>query len=85
MHETGRIDDDTWNEWSDGILTNLRRPGFAAAWMRIDQVTGSSPDPTSRSFDALRRFLVAAGHDPEESHRIQHEPWSVHKPTAPED
>lgn len=35
LHENGRVSDSTWTFWEDGILTNLRRPAFAAAWQEI--------------------------------------------------
>lgn len=35
LHRNGRVSDSTWTFWKDGILTNLRRPAFAAAWQEI--------------------------------------------------
>lgn len=35
LHKTGRITESTWEFWKDGILTNLRRPAFARAWVEI--------------------------------------------------
>ena len=35
LHKNGRVSETTWEFWKDGILTNLRRPAFAAAWKEI--------------------------------------------------
>lgn len=35
LHKSGRISENTWDFWKDGILTNLRRPAFATAWHMI--------------------------------------------------
>ncbi len=35
LHETGRISEDTWTLWKDGIVTNLERPAFRRAWREI--------------------------------------------------
>jgi len=35
LHKNGRVSDSTWAFWEDGILTNLRRPAFAAAWQEV--------------------------------------------------
>jgi hypothetical protein len=35
LHKNGRVSRNTWKFWKDGILTNLRRPAFAAAWKEI--------------------------------------------------
>lgn len=35
LHKTGRISDETWEFWQDGIRTNLNRPAFARAWSEI--------------------------------------------------
>jgi hypothetical protein len=41
---------ETWNEWRDGIVQNLQRPAFKAAW---DEVSGRAPE----SFNDLREAL----------------------------
>lgn len=35
LHETGRVSDQTWTFWEDGIRVNLCRPAFARAWQEI--------------------------------------------------
>lgn len=35
LHKNGRISAKTWEFWKDGIITNLRRPAFAAAWEEV--------------------------------------------------
>jgi hypothetical protein len=32
LHRKGRLDAATWEEWSDGIATNVRREAFKHAW-----------------------------------------------------
>jgi hypothetical protein len=49
LYRQGRISDSTWNVWRDGILSNLTRPAFAAAWA---EVTARAPD----DFDYLREL-----------------------------
>ena len=50
LHEKGRISQETWDEWKEGIRQNLKRPAFSFAWR---EVTRRAPE----SFDELRRFL----------------------------
>lgn len=35
LHDQGRIGDETWAFWEQGIRTNLKRPAFARAWSEI--------------------------------------------------
>jgi hypothetical protein len=35
LHKEGRISDETWKNWKDGIISNLGRPAFADAWAQI--------------------------------------------------
>jgi hypothetical protein len=35
LRKAGRISDDTWEFWRDGIKTNLSRPAFERAWSEI--------------------------------------------------
>lgn len=35
LHKNGRISAETWENWEDGIKSNLDRPAFAAAWNYI--------------------------------------------------
>ncbi len=35
LHDQGRISDETWAFWEQGIRTNLKRPAFARAWSEI--------------------------------------------------
>ncbi|MEO8217023.1 MAG: hypothetical protein ABI718_08065 [Acidobacteriota bacterium] len=39
LRTKGRIQDDTWQEWRAGILSNLSRPGFDAAWKAVQKKT----------------------------------------------
>src|SRR5690554_1373713 len=49
LRRQGRIREQTWKNWSDGIATNLRRPAFRAAWEQIKQDSNSD-------FGELRRL-----------------------------
>jgi hypothetical protein len=56
LNEEGRISEDTWQQWEDGIASNMRRPAFRKAW-------GEEIEPKiGNDFDELRRVL--AGLDP---------------------
>lgn len=35
LHQDGRVATATWDQWKDGIQSNMRRPAFAAAWAEI--------------------------------------------------
>jgi hypothetical protein len=35
LHKVGRISDETWKFWQDGIKTNFNRPAFERAWSEI--------------------------------------------------
>ena len=35
LHKNGRISKMTWQNWEEGILTNMRRPAFALAWSEV--------------------------------------------------
>jgi len=47
LRRQGRVRAETWNNWRDGIRTNLSRPAFQRAWERIKR---GAPD----SFEELR-------------------------------
>lgn len=47
LHKKGRVADQTWENWKDGIISNLARPAFATAWAQV-AVRASS------DFDHLR-------------------------------
>lgn len=49
LKNEGRISPETWENWVDGIRTNMRRPGFVAAW---SIVANRVPD----SFEELREL-----------------------------
>lgn len=49
LHEHGRVSDETWIEWKDGILQNLNRPAFSDAWQEVSR-------QANESFDELRRI-----------------------------
>lgn len=49
LRKMGRITDETWENWCDGIQTNLSLPGFKCAWERIKKDAPSS-------FEELRRL-----------------------------
>jgi hypothetical protein len=44
LRQKNRIGTDTWIEWRDGMLANLKRPGFRAAWQKVQSHTGSFAD-----------------------------------------
>jgi hypothetical protein len=44
LRQKNRIGKDTWNEWRDGMVANLGRPGFRAAWQNVQSHTGSFAD-----------------------------------------
>jgi hypothetical protein len=50
LQKEGRISDETWESWLDGIRMNMRRPAFVAAW---GIVAHSVPE----SFDELRALI----------------------------
>jgi hypothetical protein len=50
LHRRNRVRSQTWNEWRDGIIQNLQRPAFSAAW---DDVSSRAPE----SFNDLREAL----------------------------
>jgi hypothetical protein len=50
----GRLREETWHDWRDGIQTNMDRPAFRTAW---EEIRKRSPD----TFDELGR-LVAEGY-----------------------
>lgn len=54
LREKGRVRETTWNDWCDGIRSNLRRPGFKEAWMKVE----------GKSFDELRRLIADDYRDP---------------------
>jgi hypothetical protein len=35
LRKKGRISDQTWENWKDGITTNMNRPAFAVAWAEV--------------------------------------------------
>ena len=35
LHQSGRVSENTWAFWKDGIIGNLRRPAFERAWREI--------------------------------------------------
>lgn len=40
LHLEGRISDETWKYWRDGMETNLNRPAFKRAWSEIAAANG---------------------------------------------
>jgi hypothetical protein len=36
LHAKGRVSEETWHEWRSGIIANMRRPAFEAAWSEIE-------------------------------------------------
>ena len=39
LHMNGRISEETWSYWRDGILANMRRPAFKRAWREVSAKT----------------------------------------------
>lgn len=54
MRRHGRISDETWVLWREGILATLQRPAFAEAWAII---SAANPE----AFRDLRALLADAG------------------------
>lgn len=54
LHSRGRVRRQTWEEWLDGIRTNLERPAFARAW---DEITSRD----RHIFEDLRKVLGSRG------------------------
>jgi hypothetical protein len=50
LHEQGRVSDQTWRQWRDGIEGNITRSAFKAAWAEIGLKVGED-------FQELRRLL----------------------------
>jgi hypothetical protein len=52
LNEQGRISDEAWEQWRDGIESNMRRRAFEAAWSEIEPKIGGD-------FDEFRRVLAS--------------------------
>jgi len=50
LRARGRIGDETWTQWADGIKFNMKLPVFARAWAEIQRMA-----PTQ--FQELKRLL----------------------------
>jgi hypothetical protein len=51
LNEEGRISEDTWRQWEDGIASNMRRRAFRKAWCEeIEPKIGGD-------FEELKRVL----------------------------
>ncbi len=46
----GAISDSTWKDWEDGILTNLNKASFRAAWLDIGSVAETQFEEFRRMF-----------------------------------
>lgn len=55
LHKTGRISEDTWTFWNDGIATNLARPAFSRVWREIAA-------RANNDFSELRRLSPPQDH-----------------------
>ncbi len=51
LRQSGRVRKETWENWRDGIKSNLSRPAFRAAWELIKR-------KAIGSFEELRRLEV---------------------------
>ena len=49
LHKNGRVSKETWENWKDGMLSNLQRPAFGSAW---SEVARRAPN----DFDHLREL-----------------------------
>jgi hypothetical protein len=55
FREQGRISAETWRIWCEGILDNMRLPGFKRAWDKVrDSRRDASPDASGRPDGHLR-------------------------------
>jgi hypothetical protein len=52
LRQYGRIRRWTWENWRDGIRSNIRRPAFARAWTEIKERSNGD-------FNGLRRLIDA--------------------------
>lgn len=50
----GRVSDETWKFWSDGITMSLSLPAFEAAWKRLEAVLAENQHPR---FEELKQFI----------------------------
>lgn len=56
LRRCGRINPVTWENWRDGILSNLEQPAFARAWKEVQD--------RSHNFRELRRLVTDNEKDP---------------------
>jgi hypothetical protein len=49
-HKIGRISEETWRFWHDGMQANLNRPAFRIAWQEVCSRAGND-------FDELRKLF----------------------------
>jgi hypothetical protein len=54
LHRIGRISEQTWKNWEEGITGNLRRPAFSDAWALV--AAGAKDD-----FELLRKLCPPPG------------------------
>jgi hypothetical protein len=55
LHEEGRVSHASWEQWRDGIESNMRRPAFRTAWLReIQPRIGDNFDEFRRVLDSLK-------------------------------
>jgi hypothetical protein len=40
LRKAGRVSNSTWQQWRDGIKTNLSQPAFARAWDEVKAASG---------------------------------------------
>ena len=69
LRQKGRVRKDTWREWRSGIVENLERSGFRAAWALVEKQTDSfaelralrrkcDVDPKSRRWESERKLTI---------------------------
>jgi hypothetical protein len=37
LHDSGRVTDDTWTQWCEGIRANMRLPAFNEVWQEVQE------------------------------------------------
>ncbi|HMS40181.1 MAG TPA: hypothetical protein PKE69_08150 [Pyrinomonadaceae bacterium] len=55
LRSKGRISDDTWTDWKDGIKSNMNLPAFEKMWKEIE-TSENKKDDLQKSFQELRRL-----------------------------
>lgn len=67
LHRDGRISNDVWKEWEEGMLINFSRPAFEQAWSYVRTHNPDSYDELAELLPTPSIALAAApGHELDE-------------------